>query len=101
MTTITLDQAQLHLREIIERQTADSELVITQDSRPLARLIPAAAPELPQPVFVRGRGKVIVVSEVGKQHALVSRPEPGLCKGMITVISEDDDHLQDFKEYMP
>ncbi|MBM3997115.1 MAG: hypothetical protein FJ303_23640 [Planctomycetes bacterium] len=29
------------------------------------------------------------------------RPMPGRSKGMLTIISEDDDHLQDFAEYMP
>jgi hypothetical protein len=29
------------------------------------------------------------------------RPPPGLGKGIITVISDDDEHLKDFEEYMP
>src|SRR3954454_3698888 len=29
------------------------------------------------------------------------RPPPGLGKGVITVVSDDDEHLQDFAEYMP
>jgi hypothetical protein len=29
------------------------------------------------------------------------RPEPGSGKGMLTIVSEDDEHLQDFAEYMP
>ena len=28
------------------------------------------------------------------------RPVPGRGKGMLTVLSEDDDHLKDFAEYM-
>jgi len=28
------------------------------------------------------------------------RPGPGLCKGMITIIADDEDHLKDFEEYM-
>jgi hypothetical protein len=26
---------------------------------------------------------------------------PGLMKGKLTVIAEDDEHLKDFEEYMP
>jgi len=29
------------------------------------------------------------------------RPGPGPLKGMLTIVSEDDDHLKDFAEYMP
>lgn len=29
------------------------------------------------------------------------RPPPGLGKGFITIVSDDDDHLEDFAEYMP
>ena len=28
-------------------------------------------------------------------------PPPGLGKGFITVVSDDDEHLKDFEEYMP
>ena len=49
------------------------ELIITKNDRPIARIVPI---ERPQPVF-------------------------GQCKGMLSVIEEDDEHLVDFKEYMP
>ncbi len=29
------------------------------------------------------------------------RPLPGRAKGMLTIHSEDDEHLKDFAEYMP
>jgi hypothetical protein len=29
------------------------------------------------------------------------RPMPGRAKGMLTILTEDDEHLDDFKEYMP
>ena len=74
MQTITLEEAQGHLAEIIERLPPGAEVVITRDNRPLARLI--AEPKRP-------------------------RPEPGLGKGMFTIVAEDDEHLKDFSEYMP
>ena len=60
---------------LIEHLTAGEEVVITRNSRPVAKLV-APAGEKPQSVFGRGRGKVIVVAE-------------------------DDDHLIDFEAYMP
>jgi hypothetical protein len=29
------------------------------------------------------------------------RPPPGLGKGFITIVAEDEEHLKDFQEYMP
>jgi Protein of unknown function (DUF2281) len=29
------------------------------------------------------------------------RPQFGSCKGMLTIVSDDDEHLEHFKEYMP
>jgi prevent-host-death family protein len=75
MQTITLEEAQKHLGEIIDRLKPGEEVVLTQAGQPVARLV-AGANEKP-------------------------RPLPGRGKGMLTILSEDDDHLQDFAEYMP
>jgi hypothetical protein len=29
------------------------------------------------------------------------QPRFGSCKGMLTIVSDDDEHLKDFAEYMP
>jgi antitoxin (DNA-binding transcriptional repressor) of toxin-antitoxin stability system len=76
--TITLEEAQAHLRELIGKLVPGEELVITDNQRPVARLVG----ERPQP-----------------KPGL--RPPPGLGKGFITVLSDDDEHLKDFEEYMP
>ena len=75
MTTITLEEAQANLPELIEHLAAGDELVITRDQQPVAKLV-ASASEEPRPLFGRGRGKVVIVSE-------------------------DEDHLKDFAEYLP
>jgi len=51
-------------------------LLITDKERPLAKLI-GQTPTPPQ------------------------RPGPGLCKGMITIVADDEEHLQDLAEYLP
>jgi prevent-host-death family protein len=72
--TITLEEAQSHLGEIIDKLPPGDEVVITRNNRPVARLVGGALPP---------------------------RPRPGLGKGMITIVSDDDEHLKDFAEYMP
>ena len=76
VTSISIDEAQAKLKEIIARLGPDDEVVITENQKPVAKLVSGQTP--------------------AKQ-----RPGPGLCKGMITIVSDDDEHLEDFKEYMP
>lgn len=72
-TTIGIDEARTKLKDIIAQLGPDDEVVITENSRPIARLI---APHKAQPQF-------------------------GSCKGMLTIVQDDEEHLADFKEYMP
>jgi len=73
--TVTLSQAQADLAGLIHRLVPGEELVITENERPVARL---TAEPIPPP----------------------QRREPGLLKGMITIVENDDEHLKDFEEYM-
>jgi antitoxin (DNA-binding transcriptional repressor) of toxin-antitoxin stability system len=75
--TITVEEAQAHSKELIGKLAPGEEVVITDDNNPVAKLVgqPSAKSRL--------------------------RPPPGLGKGMITIVSDDDDHLKDFAEYMP
>ena len=77
-TTITIDEAQVRLKELIHRLAPGDEVVITENQQPVAKLVS----ELPKPTKL-------------------PRPGPGLCKGMITYIVPDfDAPLEDMKEYM-
>lgn len=75
MPTLSIDEVQLRLPEIIDGLHGGEELVITRGDRPIARLLP---PELRKGVPVIGRGK-----------------------GMLVEYIDDDEHLKDFAEYMP
>jgi antitoxin (DNA-binding transcriptional repressor) of toxin-antitoxin stability system len=75
--TISIDEAQAKLRELIHGLTPGEEILITEDQLPVAKLMSQA----PKP-----------------RTAL--RPPPGLGRGIITIISDDDEHLKDFVEYM-
>jgi prevent-host-death family protein len=73
---VSIEEAQAHLAELIAGLRPGEELVITQNERPVARLI-AQGRETRQP------------------------RKPGSAKGKLVILADDDEHLQDFKEYMP
>jgi antitoxin (DNA-binding transcriptional repressor) of toxin-antitoxin stability system len=75
MTAITIEEAQAHLTEVIEKLGPGEGLIITRDARPVAQLIGLPA-EKPRPVPGRGRGKLVI-------------------------LAEDEEHLKDFEDYMP
>jgi antitoxin (DNA-binding transcriptional repressor) of toxin-antitoxin stability system len=75
LTSITIEEAQASLKDLIHKLNPGQELIITENEQPIAKLI----------------------SEPQKSQ---QRPGPGLCKGMITIIADDEDHLKDFEEYM-
>lgn len=75
MAPVTVEEAQANLPQILEQLAPGEELIITRQAKPVAQLV-ALAPTVPHPI-------------------------PGRCKGMLTIISDDDDHLKDWKEYMP
>ena len=74
MTTISVEEAQIRLLELIDQLAPGEDLVITRGSQPVARLVSEYNPK-GQAVAGRGKGKLIIVSD-------------------------DDDHLADFAEYM-
>jgi prevent-host-death family protein len=78
MATVTIQEAQAKLPDLIHKLTPGEEVVITENNQPVAKLVseqPKGKPGL--------------------------RPAPGLGKGFITIISDDEEHLKDFAEYMP
>jgi antitoxin (DNA-binding transcriptional repressor) of toxin-antitoxin stability system len=75
MTTMTIPEAQAALPEIVENLKPGEEVILTSNEQPVAKLIPFA-PAGPQPIF-------------------------GSCRGKLTIVEEDEEHLEDFGEYMP
>jgi prevent-host-death family protein len=76
VATVTLQEAQAKLPDLIHKLTPGEEVVITENNEPVAKL-------------------------VGQQPSDQKPRVPGNCKGMITLAVEDDEHLKDFEEYMP
>ncbi len=77
ITTMAVEDIKVTLPELLDSLTPGDEVILTRNQQPVAKLVSEGAK--PQP----------------KQ-----RPGPGLCKGMITILSDDDEHLKDFEEYM-
>jgi antitoxin (DNA-binding transcriptional repressor) of toxin-antitoxin stability system len=76
MATVTIQEAQASLPDLIHKLTPGDEVIITENNQPVAKL-------------------------VGEKPPVRHRPGPGLCKGMITIVADDEEHLKDFEEYMP
>jgi antitoxin (DNA-binding transcriptional repressor) of toxin-antitoxin stability system len=74
LPAISIEEAQAKLAEIISALGPGEEVVIMKADQPVAELRSLAAK--PQPQF-------------------------GSCKGMLTIVAEDEEHLEDFQEYMP
>jgi antitoxin (DNA-binding transcriptional repressor) of toxin-antitoxin stability system len=73
--TISLEEAQATLADLIDKLGPGEEVVITKGAQPVAELRSLTTGK-PQPRF-------------------------GSCKGMLTIVTDDEEHLEDFTEYMP
>ena len=73
--TVELDVAQAMLGELIANLKPDDDVVIMQNHKPVAKLVATSTVRPPR--------------------------VPGLMKGKLTIIAEDDEHLDGFEEYMP
>ena len=74
-TTLALEDIKESLTELIDRLTPGDEIVLTRGHKPVAKL-------------------------VGEKSAERRPRQPGICKGMITLLVEDNEHLDGFAEYM-
>lgn len=74
-TTMTVEEAQAKLKELINNLAPGEEIVITENQRTVAKL-------------------------VGERTVRPPRPAPGLGKGSILYMAPDfDEPLDEFKEY--
>lgn len=75
LENITLEEAQASLPDLIERLQPGAEIVITRNNQPVA--------------------------ELHFPHRTLPQPRFGSCRGALTILAEDDEHLRDFQEYLP
>ena len=74
--TVTLEEAQARLSDIVHKLGKGEEIAILEGQEVVARI-------------------------VGERPPARKPREPGNCKGMITLLVEDDEHLKHFEDYMP
>ena len=72
---IDIDTDKTTLIELVAGLKPDDEVVIVKDHKPVAKLMATSTVRQPR--------------------------VPGLMKGKLTILAEDDEHLTGFKEYMP
>ena len=75
MSTMTIEEAQAKLSEVIDNLAPGEEVIITRNEQPVAKL-------------------------VGQQRPMRKPRRPGSAKGKLVILAEDDEHLEDFKDYM-
>ena len=75
MSPVTIEEAQAKLPKIIDKLAPGEELIITRNDQPVAKL-------------------------VGQQPSTRKPRQPGSARGKLITLAEDDEHLEDFKEYM-
>jgi hypothetical protein len=110
MTSIPLAEVKDRIAEVLERQDSDAPILLTKGTEAVGLLVKV-------PERLRHRGfDVVTWLDAPEGHALVmiesesrpgsdpeakwARPVFGSCRGMLTVVAEDDEHLKDFAEYM-
>ena len=71
--TLTIEEAASRLAELVSELQPGDEITLTSREKPVAKIVPEKPP-------IRRRA--------------------GACKGMLTIVREDNSHLEDFKEYM-
>ena len=76
LPSISLEEAQATLSDIIGTLDPGEEVVITKDDQPVAKL-------------------------VSQQKAARQPRQAGSAKGMLVINVEDEEPLEDFKAYMP
>ena len=110
--TVELDLAQATLSELIAGLKPDEEVMIVENEQPITRL---SGFKKGRAQFGSCKGLLTIVEDddgviVQNQKAIarISSPDktrppriPGLMKGKLNVLAEDDEHLKDFEEYMP
>lgn len=74
-TTITMEEAQANLPELVAHLGWGEELIITKDHKPVARVM-------------------------REQTAFRKARKAGSAKGKLILLQEDNEHLKDFGDYM-
>ena len=75
MTTVPIEEASSQLSELIDQLQPGEEIGLTRDSETVARLV--------------------------KNSTQKQTRHFGLGKGKLTILADDDEHLEHFQDYLP
>ncbi len=85
MATITLEEAQTTLAELVRRLAPGEEVTITENDRPVARLVvPLVTPR----------------AEPRPRPPITGVPKAGSCEGLFVVPENFKEPLEELREYM-
>jgi prevent-host-death family protein len=62
MSTVTIEHAQAHLGELIDKLTPGEEITITRSEKPVARIVAAQAQRRPAPKLGTLKGTVLYMA---------------------------------------
>jgi hypothetical protein len=109
MKTIALEQSENRIAEAMKEQRREEPILLkSSEAHGLLLRLPEGlndsdvdgvlwlnGPPGHAVVFIQAKNS----TEPGRESKL-NHPVFGSCQGMLTIVSEDDDHLKDFAEYM-
>lgn len=70
--TVTLEEAQVHLAELVGKLAPGQTIVITENNQPVATL-------------------------TGQSPLAFQPRQPGSAKGKLIIVADDEEHLEDFE----
>ena len=108
MKKISVEGLDLRLTEALKQQEREEPVLLTDDSEVLGVFVrlpkrfDEAGVDLSLCVNQPGGPVFLIVQakSLGATPGAQGQPVFGSCRGMLTVVSEDDEHLKDFGEYM-
>jgi hypothetical protein len=107
MKKIPVDELNSRIADALKRTGEEEPVLLTEDSGVLGMLVPLPA-QLNSGSFIwrvkvrlhEGEAWVFVHGREHHAHAHRRPSEFGRCRGMLTIVADDDEHLKDFDEYM-
>jgi hypothetical protein len=110
MKAIALDQTDNRIAEALKQQQPEEPIILTEGTDAIGLLLkfPEGLKDsgIEAAYWLEGPAGLALVL-IQAKNALGSgsgsepgRPVFGSCQGMLTTVSEDDEHLKDFEEYM-
>ena len=84
MSTVTLEEAQAHLPQLIERLQPGEEIVITRDQKPVATVR-----AMPPPLDERRAAAVAMLNRWGEEDAKLPPEEAAANSAVLRALDED------------